>query len=210
MRNFTASVSSFGFIIIVIFSSCSNKQASEVAKRPQDSEVEMAMMAASSVNEAGDNPSFKNVSEITHRHIDNLIKHYDVMKNALVQSNFNKTQKVTDLLIKEIVAFNNKKELKDEQDAFYLKVGAKFKNNAERIQKSKDIKEQRQHFSSLSSNLYDIVKAFGGNESAVYYQYCPMAFDDNGGYWLSLNKEIENPYFGEKMMKCGVVKETIK
>lgn len=210
MHNSTAFVFSFGFILAIFISSCSNKQAIEANKGKEDSEVEMASMLAEPLKEADDKPTFKNVSEVTHRHVDNLIKHYDVVKNALVQSDFDKTQKGTQSLIKEVINFNNKRVLKDEQDAFYLKVGAKLKNNAERIQKSKDLKEQRQHLSSLTSNLYDIVKAFSGNESTIYYQYCPMAFENNGGYWLSLKKEIENPYFGDKMMKCGVVRETIK
>ena len=36
-----------------------------------------------------------------------------------------------------------------------------------------------------------------------------MANDDKGGYWLSIEKEIKNPYFGSKMLKCGEVKGTI-
>ena len=32
---------------------------------------------------------------------------------------------------------------------------------------------------------------------------------NNGSFWLSENKEILNPYFGNKMLKCGETKETI-
>ncbi len=42
----------------------------------------------------------------------------------------------------------------------------------------------------------------------LYYQYCPMAFDNQGGYWISDKEEIMNPYFGDQMLHCGVVKET--
>ncbi|MFT4674108.1 MAG: hypothetical protein ACI9R6_001009, partial [Saprospiraceae bacterium] len=28
-------------------------------------------------------------------------------------------------------------------------------------------------------------------------------FNNTGGYWLSNSKEIRNPYFGSKMLKCG-------
>jgi hypothetical protein len=35
-----------------------------------------------------------------------------------------------------------------------------------------------------------------------------MAFND-GADWLSKNPIIQNPYFGEKMMKCGVNRDTI-
>ena len=44
----------------------------------------------------------------------------------------------------------------------------------------------------------------------VYKQYCPMAFEGKGGYWLSNSKEVRNPYYGDKMLKCGSVQETIQ
>jgi len=36
-----------------------------------------------------------------------------------------------------------------------------------------------------------------------------MALNDKGGYWLSNEKAIKNPYYGESMMACGEIKETI-
>ena len=43
----------------------------------------------------------------------------------------------------------------------------------------------------------------------VYYQFCPMAFDSKGAYWLSESNSIQNPYFGKKMIDCGETKETL-
>ena len=34
-----------------------------------------------------------------------------------------------------------------------------------------------------------------------------MAFDGKGGYWLQDVKEINNPYFGAKMLRCGEIKK---
>lgn len=68
---------------------------------------------------------------------------------------------------------------------------------------------QRKHFLSLNNTFYLTVKTFGLKIDTVYYQYCPMADDNNGGYWLSNEKEIRNPYFGDMMLKCGEVRETI-
>lgn len=34
--------------------------------------------------------------------------------------------------------------------------------------------------------------------------------NDKGAYWINGDKSIRNPYFGEKMMTCGEVKETIQ
>lgn len=35
--------------------------------------------------------------------------------------------------------------------------------------------------------------------------YCPMAFEYEGGYWLQEDGEIANPYYGAKMLRCGVL-----
>jgi hypothetical protein len=36
-----------------------------------------------------------------------------------------------------------------------------------------------------------------------------MAFNNTGGFWLSDSKTIRNPYFGDKMLTCGQVRETL-
>jgi Cu(I)/Ag(I) efflux system membrane fusion protein len=37
-----------------------------------------------------------------------------------------------------------------------------------------------------------------------------MALGDKGAYWLSEIKEINNPYFGEEMLRCGEITKTIR
>lgn len=78
------------------------------------------------------------------------------------------------------------------------------------IASSDDIEAQRTSFSALSDNLYKSIKAFGLGTATAYYDFCPMAFNDQGAYWLSDNKEIRNPYFGDKMLTCGRVAEELK
>lgn len=75
---------------------------------------------------------------------------------------------------------------------------------------SGDIEVQRTAFSALSDNLYKSIKAYGLGTATAYYDFCPMAFNDQGAYWLSDNKEIRNPYFGDKMLTCGRVTETLR
>jgi len=78
------------------------------------------------------------------------------------------------------------------------------------IQASADIEVQRKSFSTLSDNLYKSIKAFGLGGKEAFYEYCPMAFDNEGAYWLSDQEQIRNPYFGDKMLTCGSVKEKLK
>ena len=71
------------------------------------------------------------------------------------------------------------------------------------------INEQRKHFKQLSNNVSSAVRKFGINEK-VYNQFCPMANNNKGGFWLSKEEQILNPYFGEAMLKCGEVKQIIE
>ena len=72
-----------------------------------------------------------------------------------------------------------------------------------------DLKAQREVFQYLTETMIEMVKGqfSSGN---IYVQYCPMAFNDQGAYWLSNTKEIRNPYFGDKMLKCGEVKDVLQ
>src|SRR5690606_4267020 len=87
---------------------------------------------------------------------------------------------------------------------------APMENALKEIQSASDIEVQRQAFSDLSDNLYKSVKAFGLGGKEAFYEYCPMAFNDEGAYWLSDQEKIRNPYFGDKMLTCGMVKEKLK
>jgi len=73
-----------------------------------------------------------------------------------------------------------------------------------------DIETQRAAYSKLSNEMVALLKKAGMTQAELYVEYCPMAFDNKGAVWLSSSKEVRNPYFGEKMLKCGEVKETIK
>jgi Cu(I)/Ag(I) efflux system membrane fusion protein len=36
-----------------------------------------------------------------------------------------------------------------------------------------------------------------------------MANNNKGAVWLSTEKEIRNPYYGDKMMRCGEILEEL-
>ncbi|HYC84417.1 MAG TPA: DUF3347 domain-containing protein, partial [Chryseosolibacter sp.] len=83
-------------------------------------------------------------------------------------------------------------------------------NSLNEIREASDIEAQRKSFSVLSDNMYKSIKAFGLGGRQAFYEFCPMAFDNEGGYWLSDQEQIRNPYFGDKMLTCGEVKEKLK
>jgi hypothetical protein len=97
-----------------------------------------------------------------------------------------------------------------EAGARQMEGGAVIAAQASKITNASDIEVQRAAYEVLSNNMIELVKKSGLSSGELYVDYCPMAFDDKGAAWLSNNKEIRNPYFGDKMLKCGEIKETIK
>ena len=91
----------------------------------------------------------------------------------------------------------------------WMKVLNDLKEDAEHINGTKDISHQRDHFMSLSKNMYELIKVAKPTET-VYYQFCPMANDGKGANWLSKENGIKNPYYGSQMLTCGRTVETIK
>jgi len=71
------------------------------------------------------------------------------------------------------------------------------------------IDNQRIHFQRISDMMINLSKGFSTFEQPLYVQYCPMANNNNGAYWLSKEAQIRNPYFGDKMLRCGEVKQTL-
>ena len=81
---------------------------------------------------------------------------------------------------------------------------------ATNIASPNSLAEQRKDFVLLNSEVIPVIKhakLVGGN---IFVQYCPMANDSKGAFWLASEKEIRNPYYGDEMLNCGEVKEVIK
>jgi hypothetical protein len=69
--------------------------------------------------------------------------------------------------------------------------------------------KKRIYFEVVSRNVYAVLKSVEIKNAHVYHQFCPMAFNDKGAYWLSGESEILNPYFGKKMLECGEVTDSM-
>ena len=139
--------------------------------------------------------------------LEKMTGEYLKLKDAFVATNENEAEEAAQ---KTLEALNNVDMKLLSGDAHNVWMGSQkpFKENLQGIIQMKGIEMKRRHFSIVSDNLYKVLEAFGNPEiQPLYYQYCPMAFDDEGAYWISNEKEIRNPYFGDKMLKCGEVKK---
>ena len=98
--------------------------------------------------------------------------------------------------------------VKGEAHEYWMQQLNALQSHGENIGKMEEVEDQRKQFGFLSEALINSIEAFGTLGKALYVQHCPMAFNNEGGDWLALEEQIQNPYFGDKMMKCGLVKAT--
>ena len=78
------------------------------------------------------------------------------------------------------------------------------------ISKNQDLKNQRAHFVILNENLVALASNLESLDGTLYVQQCPMADNNKGAVWLSTEQEIRNPYFGDTMLTCGSVIDSVQ
>ncbi|MBK6821408.1 MAG: DUF3347 domain-containing protein [Saprospiraceae bacterium] len=137
-----------------------------------------------------------------------IFDNYFALKDALVKSDGKLASSIAKELLSNINAVNMTKLATDEH-AIWMKVMKDLAFDAEHIANTKDASHQRDHFMSLSKNMYALIKV-SKTETPTYYQFCPMANDGKGANWLSKESAIKNPYYGSQMLSCGKTVETIK
>lgn len=126
-------------------------------------------------------------------HIASVYQHYINIKNALVKTDATAAQD------------NAKAMIADLENA---ETNEALATAARNISTSTDVNQQREAFSGLTKAMEtELEGAIASGE--IYKQYCPMAFEGKGDSWFSNSQEIRNPYYGDKMLKCGRVEATI-
>ena len=138
-----------------------------------------------------------------------IVTEYLNLKNALTKDD-DKTAAQAGKSLVETIAVVDKASLSAEQSKVFTDIADDAKEHAEHIgANAGNIKHQREHFETLSQEIYDLVKAGGNPGQELYYDNCPMYNNGKGGNWLSETKEIQNPYLGKEMPTCGSVKEEL-
>jgi Cu(I)/Ag(I) efflux system membrane fusion protein len=70
------------------------------------------------------------------------------------------------------------------------------------------IDEARTRFERMSEAVIALQQRFGHHGSETWHvAYCPMAFDNKGAEWLQRGTTINNPYFGDAMLRCGEIRK---
>jgi hypothetical protein len=191
-------------MVSVIVSSCGDN-ASTAKKEEQPATATPEENAEVKVVKA----SFTNIDANAGAYLKKITDNYLQIKNALTATKATEAGNAAQSMLDAINGFD-KSLLSADQKKAYDSQEAGLKENAEHIANStNNIEHQRKHFSNMSEGMYALVKAFGGGKT-LYHDHCPMAKEGKGAMWLSETKEIKNPYFGDKMMKCGSVEEEIQ
>ena len=122
-----------------------------------------------------------------------VVNAYLALKDALVATDGSATQMAA-------------QKLADVAGESFLEI----QSHAHEMAASTDTETQRIHLESLSKAVLTMAENSELTEGNLYVQYCPMAFDNKGASWLSASDQIRNPYFGDKMLKCGVVEKVLE
>jgi membrane fusion protein, copper/silver efflux system len=148
------------------------------------------------------------VSDDFRAEFTDMIRVYLDLKDALVESDFNEASRLSAGLVSELESIGEHRNRGDAHNA-WMDVYGNLMGHLQPMADAGSIEEIRTQFRTVSDLLVNAVKSFG-IDGVVYHQYCPMAFDDEGGYWLSSEEEIQNPYLPETMLMCGEVIERIE
>ena len=148
------------------------------------------------------------VSEKFKEQLQKAYNSYITLKDALVKTDVSAAKSNAENLMRDLESIDMKLLTSESAHEKWMLLIPVLKTNSEKIAQASGVEMQRKHFKMVSDYFIKAVHSFGIKEVA-YKQYCPMADSDKGAYWLSKEKQVLNPYFGDKMLKCGEVKETI-
>lgn len=129
--------------------------------------------------------------------IPDVLTGYINLKDALVATDFDAAKKAAEVFKVAVTG----------------KIDAGFETAinsvTDKIIEATAVEDQRIYFEQVSTLMYALAENGQFEGQKLYKQFCPMAFDNKGAYWLSLDENILNPYFGDKMLKCGYVEEVL-
>lgn len=158
---------------------CSQEKKSENKTTQEEPKEEKVMQAST--------------SEVSSEQLKSILSSYFSVKDALVKTD---AEEAKSALAKMLENLGSELE--------------QMKSLTKEMHEKEDVEEIRSDFDDLSQQVYVLVKENSDSkDQTVYKQFCPMAFNNEGAFWLSDKEEIRNPYFGDKMLKCGKVQEEI-
>ncbi len=141
--------------------------------------------------------------------LNNLLNSYLIIKDDFFAADRNKASEQAKNILKNLKKVNMEL-VKGDAHMYWMKQAKVIKDKAKIIAEADNIDTQRRAFKSLSEAMINVFKSFGLENEKVYVQFCPMFDDNKGAFWLSTQKQIKNPYYGDLMPTCGDTKDSIQ
>ncbi|MCF6214142.1 MAG: DUF3347 domain-containing protein [Flavobacteriaceae bacterium] len=188
---------SLTFILILI--SCQTKTQTPKVKEAKPVTAKVAEIA----------PKINDVDATFKLQITAIYDAYNTLKDALVASD----AKASVSAANQVLAALDKGDMsllkKPESHKVWMSQKPILKQNLNKMIGDASLADQRTAFLEVSNSMIVLVENFGTSHELMV-QFCPMAADFKGGFWLSTDAAIKNPYFGDKMLTCGSTKRIIK
>ena len=164
------------------------------------------------VGDQGKGPSLPDFTELTTTafkdQLFSLTEAYLQLKDAFVATDPELAAKESTKLLTSLDEVDMSL-LKGKAHMYWMDQFTAIQAHGKKIAALTDVEEQRKQFDFLSEALIQAIKAFGIPKDTFYIQHCPMAIGKEGADWISDQTAIRNPYFGDQMLKCGAVTDTI-
>ena len=151
--------------------------------------------------------SYTEISVEFSGNVSEVVTQYFKLKNALVKDQIAPAKSAGNDM-SQVLAKVDASKFKGSEKTAWETLNNKLRDALAKVKGAKDIAELRKHFEQVSTEVIFLTENYGVNQDLVYKDYCPMAFNNKGAFWLSETKEITNPYFGASMLACGEVKQT--
>lgn len=179
--------------ILLIFKFCSNKPETEKVVEQKSAPLSV------SKNSGAFNDSFSK-----------LLESYYALKNAFVNSDLSKVNAAAEQL-KQNTEKLNMEEIQGDTSGMIRETAKSFATNisgsAKTMSDESKIEDKLREFNVITDALWSLTRTvkFGGQK--VYYQFCPQALNNMGGYWLSNKIDTDNPYSRAK--NCVEVNDSL-
>jgi len=151
-------------------------------------------------------------SDLFNKSFTQLLSAYYGLKDALVATD---TVKATAAARALSIAADSLKvsEIKGDSTGLIAETAKTYtstvSSSAKALTAENDIKAKRKEFEMIADAIWSLTRTVRYTGQKVYWEYCPMAFDKQGAYWMSNEREIKNPYFGNEMLNCGSVEDSL-
>ena len=159
-------------------------------------------------------------SEVTHLHLEAveapqgfkeqlapLVPRYLEVQKTLAEDAPEKAAQAAQTLL-DVLSGLKHEALKETAHKRWMDVSSTLEESAGRVSEANELQPQREAFSNLSTAFRRTIQSFGPlRGEPLYLHYCPMAFDNQGAFWVQSDKDTLNPYFGSAMLKCGEVRQ---